>query len=150
MYTFLAILQACYAYHTDFCLRLPCRVMIAYISVACLIGNHGASKNVRLWRKRLHHLSRTTLQSFSSMMQRQFAVHAQFALVALFHINANMTGHGQWLANKNFYVGSTTDGIHSRQGAKWRQYRCLPQGRFVYVELVMLFLLPEIFYMTLL
>ena len=68
------------------------------------------------------------------MMQRQFAVYA------LLHVSAEVTGRNQWLQNRTFYVGSTTTGIHAGQDARWRKYRCLEQGQFVNVGLVMHYL----------
>ena len=65
------------------------------------------------------------------MMQRQFAVYA------LLRVNSDITGRTPWLKNRTFYVGSTITGIHARQDARWRKYRCLEQGQFVNVELVM-------------
>ena len=130
----MAILQACYLHHVDFSLRLPCRVMVAYLSVFLLFHNTGYHQQVRTWKRRLQHLFQASLQSFSSMMQRQFAVYA------LLHVNAETSGRGQWLQNKTFYVCSTTTGIHVRQDARWRKHRCLEQGQFVNVELVMHYL----------
>ena len=68
------------------------------------------------------------------MMQRQFEVYA------LLHVSAEATGRNQWLQNRTFYVGSATTGTHARQDARWRKYRCLEQGQFVNVELVMHYL----------
>ena len=71
---------------------------------------------------------------FSNMMQRQYAV------CTLLHVDAETSGRSPWLQKKTFYVGSTTTGIHHRQDARWRKDRCLKQGQFVNVELVMHYL----------
>ena len=105
-------IQACCEHVLDYSFCLPYRVLVAYISVSCLLGSRGLCQNVRLWRRRLQHLSQSTLPGFSSMMQRQFAVYA------LLHVKTNLTGHNQWLSSKNFYVGSAKTGIHSRQDAR--------------------------------
>ena len=101
----MAIIQACYLHQVDFSLRLPCRAMVAYLSVFLLFHNHGYYSQVKSWKKRLEHLAQATLQSFSSMMQRQFAVYA------LLHVNSDITGRTPWLKNRTFYVGSTITGI---------------------------------------
>ena len=49
-------------------------------------------------------------------MQRHYAVYA------LLHVSTEATGHGQWLKNKHFYVGSTAVGIHSKRDARWRNH----------------------------
>ena len=67
-------------------------------------------------------------------MQRQFAVYV------LLHVDIEPTGRGSWLQNKSFYVGSTITGLHVRQDVRWRKHRCLDQGQFVNVELVMHYL----------
>ena len=133
----MAIIQACYLHQVDFSLRLLCRAMVAYLSdlsVFLLFHNYGYYSQIKTWQKRLQHLAQATLQSFSSMMQRQFAVYA------LLHVNADVTGRTPWLQNRTFHVGSTITGIHARQDARWRKYRCLEQGQFVNVELVMHYL----------
>ena len=128
------MLQACYLHRVDFSLRFPCRVMLAYVSGFLLFRNTGYHQQVRTWERRLQHLFLASLQSFSTMMQRQFAVYA------LLHVDAETSGRGPWLQNKTFYVGNATTGIHLRQDARWRKHRCLEQGQFVNVELVMHYL----------
>ena len=116
IYALMAILQACYLHHVDFSFRLPCRVMFAYLSVFLLFHNTGWNQQIRTWKRRLQHLFQASLQSLSSMMQRQFVVYA------LLHVNAETSGRCRWLQNKT-YVGSTATGIHVRQDARWRKHR---------------------------
>ena len=79
----MAILQSCYFHHVDYSRRRPCRAMISYFSAFPLFQHNNCfSQQVRTWRRRLQHLCQTSLQGFSSMMQRQFAVYA------LLHVNA--------------------------------------------------------------
>ena len=130
----MAILQACYLHQVDYSFRLPCRPMLGYLLVFVLFHNVGSSLQVQTWRRRLQHFSEISLQGFSSMMQRQFAVYV------LLHVDIEPTGRGSWLQNKSFYVGSTITGLHVRQDVRWRKHRCLEQGQFVNVELVMHYL----------
>ena len=130
------LLHFCFDMSEYISLRIPIRVLAAFIFVQGIFRSCSRAVHIRTWRqRRLHHLRGLSLQAFSDLFQSGKTVYVM--IMPLAKKRGWNYRCGALLQRRRFYVGSTSVSVHSRQDARLRKYRLLQRGEFCNAELML-------------
>ena len=116
-------------------LRLPTRVLAAFILIQAILHSSCRAMHIRTWRRRFLHLQGLDLLQFSTLFEQSNTVY--ILLLPLMEKRGWHHVHGALLQRRRFYIGSTSVSAHSRQDARLRKYRLLQRGDFCNAELML-------------
>ena len=129
------LLHFCFDMSEYIALRIPIRVLAAFIFLQGIFRSCSQAVHIRTWQRRLHHLRGLSLQAFSDLFQSGKTVYVM--IMPLAKKRGWDYRCGALLQRKRFYVGSTCVSVHSRQDARLRKYRLLQRGEFCNAELTL-------------
>ena len=116
-------------------LRLPARVLAAFILIQAICQSSCRAMHIRTWRRRFLHLQGLTLLEFSTLFEQSNTVYV--LLMPLMEKRGWHHIHGALIQRRRFYIGSTSVSAHSRQDARLRKYRLRQRGDFCNAELML-------------
>ena len=109
------LLHFCFDMSEYISLRIPIRVLAAFIFVQGIFRSCSQAVHTRTWQRRLHHLRGLGLQAFSDLFQSGNTVYVM--IMPLAKKRGWNYRCGALLQHRPFYVGSTSVSVHSRQDA---------------------------------
>ena len=116
-------------------LRLPARVLAAFILIQAICHSSCRAMHIRTWETSISSFARThSFGVLNIVRTKQHSICSPYALDG----KASMASHswGSYTASE-ICIGSTSVSAHSRQDARLRKYRLLQRGDFCNAELML-------------